>query len=381
MFFKLLLQSPEMKIALVTPHLYMWDKLLKKSIFAPGTLAINLANELIKKDHKVSLFTTGPVPTKAKVVPLDLSEEKKILRPYNYQISELIKHDLKKFKKLFRETEHKILISAFQKAQQFDVIHVFITSVILGPQLAKKCITPTIFTVHDPFKFHFSQSQINNTLQKVYFTAISNSQKKLLPQITFKSTIHHGIDLNKFSFHKQHKNYFVSYGRIITPKGVHHAVNVCRKTHNQLKIGGLHYEGHGGDHYWSKKILPFVDNKLIRYEGFLTKQKDKNILLGNAKALLFPIDWEEPFGLTMVEANACGTPVIAFNRGSVPEIIRNGINGFIVNDEKEMIEVMEKINKIDRRECRLYVEKFFPLDKMVSQYERLYYSLLHKNLY
>ena len=188
-------------------------------------------------------------------------------------------------------------------------------------------------------------------------------------------TIYNGIDFSQFKYNGKKEDYFACYGRIIEQKGIHHAIDACLKTGNRLKIAGLHYEGHGGSDYWSTKIAPFIDDKTITYKGFLKKQSIKNSFLGKAKALLFPIEWDEPFGLAIIEANACGTPVIAFNRGSVSEIIKNGINGYIVKNKQEMIKVMQKVDLIDRIKCREYVKKRFSIEKMVLEYEEVYKSL------
>lgn len=361
-----------MKIALIMPHILMWDRIMKDSIFAPGQLAIDLANGLVAKGHKVTLFTTGKVRTKAKVESINLKSVQTELRKHNLKLDELIKHDLETFHKLFKILELNILANVFEKSCDFDLIHVFITNGPEGPVFSKQVKTPVIFTLHDPFKLNFPNPESYNLIKDVKFTAISNNQKSQVPQLNVIATIHNGIDFAKYKLKQKTKDYFAYFGRIITPKGAHHAINVCKKTDNTLKISGLHFEGHGGDKYWSRKIEPHIDNKKIQFTGFLKKQKEKSQFLGNAKALLFPITWEEPFGLVILEANACGTPVIAFNRGSVPEIIKNGVNGFVVKSESQMIKAMANIDKIDRKKCREYAEKNFSLEKMVRGYERVY---------
>lgn len=361
-----------MKIALVMPHIYMWDKILKDSIFAPGHLAIDLADSLIQRGHKVTLFTTGPVKTKARVISLDLKSIKKELSKYDQNLSDLIKNDLPKFRQFLKIIELEILANVYKVEDEFDIIHVFITNGPEGPIFSKVIRKPIIFTLHDPFKLNFPNPESYNLIKDVKFTAISNSQKSWATNLNVIATVHNGIDFKKFKFIARPKNYFAYFGRIITPKGVHHAINVCLKTKSDLKIAGLHFEGHGKDHYWSGKVEPYIDSKLISYKGFIKKQKDKNEFLGNAKALLFPIKWEEPFGMSLIEANACGTPIIAFNRGSVPEIIKDGVNGFCVRNEAEMIKAMANIEEIDRKKCREYAERNFSLVKMVEGYEKVY---------
>jgi len=366
-----------MKIAIVTPHIFMWDKILKDSIFAPGQLAIDLSNELVKKGHEVTLFTTGKVNTKANIDFVDTKSIITELKKHNLNPTNLIKNDLVTFEKLFKIIEYEILANVFSKADKFDVIHIFITNGPEGPIFSKTIKnTPILFTLHDPFKLNFPNPESYSLLKGISFNAISNNQKFKVPQLNVIKTIYNGIKISRFKFIKTPSDYFAYYGRIIKPKGVHHAVNVCKELKIKLKIAGLHYEGHGGDHYWSQQIYPYIDNKLITYEGFLKKQIEKNKLLGHAKALLFPIEWQEPFGLVLIESNACGTPVIAYKNGSVPEIVKNGINGYIVNNEKEMLQAMKKIHKIDRIKCREYVKKNFNIQKMVSGYENCYKELI-----
>jgi glycosyltransferase involved in cell wall biosynthesis len=364
-----------MKIALIMPHIYMWDKILKDSIFAPGHLAIDLADSLTQKGHKVTLFSTGPVRTKACVISLDLKSIKKELAKYDQNLSDLIKNDLPKFRQFLKIIELEILANVYKVEKEFDLIHVFITNGPEGPIFSKVIKKPIIFTLHDPFKLNFPNPESYKLIKDVKFTAISNSQKSFVTNLNVTATVYNGINFAKFKFKAKSKNYFAYLGRIITPKGVHHAINVCLKTKSNLEIAGLHYEGHGKDHYWSRKVEPHIKHKLINYQGFIKKQQAKCEFLGNAKALLFPIKWEEPFGMTLIEANACGTPVIAFSRGSVPEIIKDGVNGFIVKNEAEMVKAMGRIDEIDRKKCREYAESNFSLEKMVDGYEKVYKEL------
>ncbi|MCK5219381.1 glycosyltransferase, partial [bacterium] len=135
-----------------------------------------------------------------------------------------------------------------------------------------------------------------------------------------------------------------------------------------LKMAGTIW----GNGFYDEKIKPYLKKGVIEDCGFLESKKEVSDLLRNAKALLFPINWEEPFGLVMIEAMACGTPVIAFNRGSVPEIVKHNKTGFVVENEKEMIEAIKNIDKINRLECRKYVEENFTIEKMIDGYERVY---------
>lgn len=366
-----------MKIALVVPHIFMWDKIRKDSIFAPGDIAVAIADGLVNKGHQVTLFSSGPVKTKASNNTVRLESIQKELKKYDENLAELIKKDHQTFRRLFKIIELEILSNAFQKENKFDLIHVFVTNGPEGPLFSRTINKPVIFTLHDPFKLNFPNSESYQLINNVKFTAISDNQRLHAKKLNVIKTIYNGINFGKFKFNLRTKDYFLSYGRIIRPKGVHHAISVCHDTSSRLKIAGLHYEGHGGDNYWSKEIRPHIDNKLTSYEGYIENQKEKNLIFGNAKALLFPIEWDEPFGLVMIEANACGTPVIAFNHGSVAEIVKDGVNGYIVENKEEMKKAMKKIEKIDRKKCSEYAKKRFDQKIMLDKYESLYERIVN----
>ena len=160
-------------------------------------------------------------------------------------------------------------------------------------------------------------------------------------------------------------------GRLDRIKGAHTAINIARETNNKLLIAGN--ISHTADNlaYFESEIEPQIDGKQIKYLGPLN-DADKNRYLGQAKALLFPIEWDEPFGMVMIEAMACGTPVIAFNRGSVPEVVENNVTGFIVNDEAGMISKIAEIKSIDRKSCRVTAVQKFNLNKIANQYLSLF---------
>lgn len=365
-----------MRIALVVPHIYMWDEVMKTQVYAPGDLAISLANGLVAQRHKVTLFTTGPVKTKAKVQSIDLGGIQTELKKHNQNLSDLIKDDIATFKQLFKLIEFEIITSALKLSDAFDVVHVYHSASSEIAMLARLSKSPIVFTLHDPFKMHFPNEETYKLLKDAKFTALSNQQRSLVPNLNVIATIYNGIHFTKWKLQKTPEDYFIHYGRIIKPKGTHHAIDACKRSNNVLRIAGPHYEGHGGDKYWSEKVHPHIDGKSIIYDGHISSQSKKNKLLGNAKALLFPITWDEPFGLVILEANACGTPVIAFNRGSVPEIIKDGINGFIVNDVDEMVEAMNKVDQLNRKKCREYAMKNFTIEKMVNGYEKAYKSVI-----
>jgi glycosyltransferase involved in cell wall biosynthesis len=189
-------------------------------------------------------------------------------------------------------------------------------------------------------------------------------------------TIHHGIDTNLYRFVPHKQQYLSFIGRIAPVKGTHLAIDVARRTGIPLKIAGEVQPTH--QDYFEKKIKPQIDGKLVEYVGPADLQA-KNELLGNSMAMLFPIQWGEPFGLVMIEAMACGTPVLAMPGGSVPEVVRDGVSGYICRSVRAMAERVRSLD-IDPMAVRRYVEENFSIDKMVRHYIALYQETLSESL-
>lgn len=194
---------------------------------------------------------------------------------------------------------------------------------------------------------------------------VSKSQRKKFPKLNYQKTIYNGIPLDFFPFSKKAEDFFLFVGKISPHKNPYSAISAAKMTNSKLILVGKIDD----EKYFKEKIKPNLKGK-IEYLGELN-QKRLISLYKKAKALLMPIEWEEPFGLVMIEAMACGTPVIAFKRGSVEEVIKDGKTGFIVKDEKEMAEKMEKIGKIKREDCREWVKKNFSVEKMIDDYEEI----------
>jgi glycosyltransferase involved in cell wall biosynthesis len=196
--------------------------------------------------------------------------------------------------------------------------------------------------------------------------------------------VYHGIDLTRFQPHLQPNNDYIAYlGRIIEPKGVHLAIAAAKKANVKLKIAGKHYTGYSKDKYWQTKIKPHIDNEKIEYVGFIKNDKEKQKFLGNARALIVPSTWQEPFGIVMIEAMACGTPVIGLDNGAIPEVIKNGYTGYVVKQSTQnsqtiqrLAQAIQRIDNINRNNCRKHVEQHFSLTTMCRGYLEIYKSLL-----
>jgi glycosyltransferase involved in cell wall biosynthesis len=247
-------------------------------------------------------------------------------------------------------------------ARDCDVIH---ANNITGLTYSKYVTTPFVFTVHHPHEPELKS--IYDRYAEVHFACISDFQAKefALPNVT---TIHHGVDPSLYDFQPEKQEYLAFLGRIAPVKGVHLAIEVAHRSGLPLKIAGQIQPLY--QRYWEDEIKPKIDGKFIEFIGEVGL-REKNALLSKAKALLFPIQWHEPFGLVMVESMACGTPVLALPGGSVNEVVRDGVSGYICRNVEEMVGHALNIN-ISASMVRRYVEAEFSVQKMVSSYVELY---------
>jgi glycosyltransferase involved in cell wall biosynthesis len=372
----------KLRIALLVPHIFMWDKI--DTIFAPKYLALDLAEGLRRLGHEVTLFTPGKIHTKVENETVDLkvfSKEVKSITKKSIKaggVSELLKKKPLTFITLARQIQNELVAKCYEMANEgeFDIIHVYTNEEETAMSFAKFVKCPVVFTHHEPFNFLARYRTNFARYKNLKFISISKSQQKTAKGVNFIGNVYHGIDPMRFELNTEPKDYFAYIGRIIKPKGVHLAIQACLDTGSKLKIAGKHYSGHGGDQYWEKKIKPFIDGKQIEYIGYINNDKDKSKFLGNAKALLMPVEWSEPFGMVMLEAMSCGTPVIGFGNGSIPEVVSEKKTGFVIKNLTQMKKRMFQIDALDRREVREYVVEKFSLEKMTSQYLAIYTTLL-----
>jgi len=257
----------------------------------------------------------------------------------------------------------------FENGDEFDLIHNhfdYLPLTYMG-----MTDTPVVTTIHG-----FSSPKILPVYQKyndsTYYVAISESDKS--PELDYVATIHHGIDMNQFTFQPEPGEYLLFFGRIHHEKGARECIEVARKVRMKLILAGIVQD----QVYFEKEIKPHLDDEWIIYVGSAGPER-RNELLGGAYALLHPIGFEEPFGLSVVEAMACGTPVIAQKRGSMPEVIADGRSGFLVTSVEEIVETVPRIREIDRPECRKWVEKNFTVDRMVDEYVEVYRKIINKH--
>lgn len=372
-----------MKIGILVPHLFAQDEILNRVIFAPIHLAIDLADKLCEdSENEVYLFTPGKITTKAKNITTDLTYMNKELELQGCTLEEMITQTPLAFVSLARQINTQLTAEAFEFANQgkLDVLHVFMSEDETPLYYANLLKVPVVFTHHDPYNFYRKYRARFPILKNLNYISISMAQRKTAPaELNFVGNVYNGLDLNKYEFIEKPDEYYAFLGRIVQVKGCHDAISVCKQTDKKLYIAGKYYKeaDDNGEDYWSKYIAPEIDNKQIYYRGYLKPITETSPFLGHAKTLLFPSKWDEPFGMVVIEALACGTPVIAYRYGAIAEIIENGKNGFIVDDIEEMKSVMEKdIDRIDRAYCRKSVEKKFSVDTMASGYREIYKSAL-----
>ena len=231
-------------------------------------------------------------------------------------------------------------------------------------------IPPLVYTIHHPHEP--SLSSFYERYPEINFVTISNFQRKheKMPRVR---VIHHGLNFDKYHLVTDKHSYVAFIGRIAPVKGTHLAIAAARSAGIKLKIAGEVQPQFRG--YFDSEIKPFIDGDAVEYIGEADLAA-KNELLGHALALLFPIQWDEPFGLVMIEAMACGTPVIAFPGGSVPEIVEDGVSGRVCKSVEEMARHLRNIGEFDATVVRTYAQKKFSLERMVQQYVDLYSEIL-----
>jgi len=335
-------------------------------------VAYNLCEGLTKRGHKVTLFATGSSKTSAKLEyvfkkALGLNWHEKLLSPLA--------------QKLFWAYALPCLYHAilpYEKAKEFDIIHNHFH--YFGLFFASLTKTPTVTTYHGDISTAQNcliEKLIFEKYKKANWVAISYSQKKRAKiKLNFVGVVHNGIDIKKFPYSEKHQNYLAWLGRITKKKGILEAIKLAKETGEKLLIAGI--VNPRDQEFFQKEVKPQIDNKQIFYLGPANHRKKVN-LLKNAKALVYPISWEEPFGLVMVEAQACGCPVIAYKRGAVPEVVKNKKTGFVISPKLGLYglkEALRNIDYIERKECRKWVEENFTVEKMVQKYEEIYYKIL-----
>ncbi len=255
---------------------------------------------------------------------------------------------------------------AMESADEFDIIHNHFDFLPLA--FSRLVSTPMVTTIHG-----FSSPKIIPVYKKYNdtcsYVSISNADRSA--ELNYVATVYNGIDTSQFDYVERPSDYLLYFGRIHPEKGAHLAIEVAKRSGRRLILAGLVQD----ERYFETSVSPHIDGSQIQYVGNVGPS-DRNQLMGNAAALLHLISFEEPFGLSVAEAMLCGTPVIAFNRGSMSELIVSGETGFLSSHVDEVIPLLDKLPEISRRDCTQWARKRFSQDEMVDQYIRVYKQML-----
>lgn len=340
-----------MRIAQIAP---LWERVPPPAYGGTELVVGLLTDELVRRGHEVTLFASGDSNTLAKlesVHPRALRLDTKIRE---YGIYEMLQ-----------------MSRVYERAHEFDIIHSHMGCVALP--YTKLVKTPTVHTLHGIFTPD-NEKMFTHAKDQPY-VSISNTQRDTRLGLNYVATVYNGIDVDSHRFYSQPENppYLAFLGRISPEKGTHLAIAIAKAAGWKLKIAGkvdvVDVE------YFEKEIKPQIDGEQIQYLGEANHTM-KNALMGGAAATLFPITWREPFGLVMVESMAAGTPVIALRLGSTPEVVHDGISGFLCDTVEDCVEVIPKAVQLDRQRCRDYVVQKFGVQRMVDGYEAVYENIL-----
>jgi glycosyltransferase involved in cell wall biosynthesis len=309
----------------------------------------NLVEELVRQGHEVTLFASGDSRTSARLVPcsptaLRLSGScQDFLAPHVYMLEQVVK-----------------------QADEFDVVHFHIAQ--LHFPIARRVLPSHLTTLHGRLDLP-ELIPLYEEFNDMPCVSISTAQRAPLPHAHWVATVHHGLPPDLLSFHPRAGSYLAFLGRISPEKRLDRAIAIARACGQPLRIAAK--VDPADTDYFEHEIRPLLDDPLVDFIGEIG-DAEKAEFLGHARALLFPIDWPEPFGLVMIEALACGTPVIAFRGGSVAEVIDEGVTGFVVGSVEEAIAATDRIDTLDRRMCRAVFEKRFTVARMAANYVDLY---------
>ncbi len=256
------------------------------------------------------------------------------------------------------------------KAERFDILHSHID--FMGFPFARRCGTPVVTTLHGRLDLP-ELSEVYQEFPEMPVVSISNAQRRPLAWINWQDTVHHGLPRDLYTFHPGPGKYLAFLGRISPEKGPEQAITIAKKTGMPIRIAAK--VDTADREYFTAVVEPLLDHPLVEYVGEIT-DKEKNDFLGGAYALICPYDWPEPFGIVLIEALACGTPVLAYRRGSIPEVISHGTTGIICDNLTEMTQCVESVSQIDRSDCRKSFEQRFTVQRMVQDYLKVYARLL-----
>jgi glycosyltransferase involved in cell wall biosynthesis len=338
------------KIAQVAP---LYESVPPKYYGGTERVVSYLTEALVRHGHEVTLFASGDSVTRARLVaacPRALRFDDRCVDPLAPHIV-LLEH-------------------VAQQAGAFDLIHFHLDYVHFP--LSVRCSTPQVTTLHGRLDLP-ELVPVYQTFPHMPLVSISDAQRTPLPWLNWQGTVYHGLPEDLHTFRAAPGTYLAFLGRTAPEKGLDRAIAIAQRVGLPLKIAAKVDQADRA--YFDAVIKPLLDHPLVEFLGELGPE-DRDAFLGQAYALLFPIDWPEPFGLVMIEALASGTPVIAYRRGSVPEVLEDGVTGWIVEGIEEAAQAVERVSRLSRQRCRQVFEERFSTRRMTQDYLQIYRRLL-----
>jgi glycosyltransferase involved in cell wall biosynthesis len=342
-----------MRIAQVAP---LYERVPPLCYGGTERIVSYLTEELVNQGHEVTLFASGDSLTKARLVspcPRSLRLNPACVDYFAYNLLQLEQ--------------------IFQQAHLFDIVH-FHTDYFHYP-FSRRQDLAHVTTLHGRLDVP-DLLPLYNEFDDMPVVSISDSQRAPLAWVNWYGTVHHGLPLDLYEPQTEPGKYLVFLGRISPEKRPDRAIEIAKRAQMPLKIAAK--VDAVDRRYMKNEIAPLLDHPLVDFIGEVN-DADKANLLRHAYALLFPIDWAEPFGLVMIEAMACGTPTVAFRHGSVPEVLDNGVSGYVVDDMEQAVEALKGLQRFDRSRCRRVFEERFSARRMVEDYVKLYQRVIERS--
>ncbi len=343
-----------MKIAQVAP---LWESVPPKLYGGTERIVSYVTEELVKLGHDVTLFASGDSETTARL---------EAICPQALRLNTGI----------FNRDAPLMMLQerALGAARGFDIIHSHLD--FIGFPLARRNSIPVVTTLHGRQDLPELVS-VFREFSDMPLVSISDAQRRPLPWANWVATVHHGLPRDLYTFHPQAGGYLAFLGRISPEKRPDHAIEIAKRTGLPLRMAAK--VDPADRSYFEAEIEPLLDHPLIEFIGEIS-DAEKDEFVGNAIALVCPYDWPEPFGLVLIEALACGTPVLAYRRGSIPEIIDHGVTGFVCETVSEMADAVGQVFRIERHRCRASFDERFTADRMARDYVALYERLLEDGI-
>ncbi len=342
-----------MKIAQISP---LYESVPPHAYGGTERVVAYLTEALVKQGHAVTLFASGDSITSAKLVPI---------------VDRALRLDQSCRDPL---PAHFVLMDRVAKwAPEFDILH-FHTDYLHFP-IVRLLGIPNVTTLHGRLDLP-DLPMLYRQFNRVPLISVSNAQRNPLTMANWRATVYHGLPEDLYRFHPRSGGYLAFLGRISPEKRPDRAIEIARRTGLPLKIAAK--VDKVDEAYFNAEIKALLAQPNIEFIGEIG-DREKEQFLGDARALLVPIDWPEPFGLVMIEAMACGTPVIAFRCGSVPELMRDGVTGFVVDSVEQAVLAVDRIDAIDRRACRREFERRFTADRMALDYVAAYQAVIDRD--